>query len=151
MLFRGYLTQALAARFRSPLAWALLPSIAFGALHWDGALGRDAWLGVAAATAVGLAFADVTARTGNLSAAIGLHFANNLAALLLVGMPGPTGVLALAVAPVDAAHPLRLWLVADIATTLAAWTLWRLALARIDRRAPGGAAGRLQSRDRGSI
>ena len=96
LLFRGYLTQALAARFRSPLAWALVPSLAFGALHWDGAAyGADAWLAVAAATAVGLALADVTARTGNLSAAIGLHFANNVAALLVVAMPGPTAALAL--------------------------------------------------------
>lgn len=143
-LFRGYLMQGLAARFRTPLAWALLPAIAFGALHWDGtAYGADAWLAVVAATAVGLAFADVTAATGNLSAAIGLHFANNVAALLLVAMPGPTAALALYVAPVDGAHSMRAWLLADIATTLAAWAAWRLALGLRDRR--------LHSRDRGSI
>lgn len=140
LLFRGYLTQALAARFRSPLAWALVPSLAFGALHWDGAAhGADAWLAVAAATAVGLAFADVTAATGNLSAAIGLHFANNVVALLLVAVPGPTAALALGLSPVDALHPMRAWLLADLAATLAAWGAWRLALAR------------LHSRDRGSI
>lgn len=144
LLFRGYLTQALAARFRSPLVWALVPALAFGALHWDGAAyGADAWLAVAAATAVGLAFADVTAATGNLSAAIGLHFANNVVALLLVAVPGPTAALALSVSPVDAGHPMRAWLVADLATTLVAWGAWRLALAWWERR--------LQSRGRGSI
>lgn len=144
LVFRGYLMQGLAARFRTPLAWAFLPALAFGALHWDrAAYGADAWLAVAAATAVGLAFADVTAVTGNLSAAIGLHFANNVAALLLVAMPGPTAALALYVSPVDALHPMRAWLVADIATTLAAWTAWRLALSVRVRR--------LHSRDRGSI
>ena len=143
-LFRGYLLQSLAARFRSPLAWALAPALAFGALHWNGpALGRDAWLAVAAAAAIGLAFADVTARTGNLSAAIGLHFGNNVAALLIVAMPGPTGALGFWLAPVDAAHPMRAWLLADIATTLAAWGLFRLVLARRERR--------LHSRDRSSI
>ena len=131
LFFRGYLTQALAARFRSPLAWALLPSLAFGALHWDGgAYGGDAWLAVVAATAVGLVLTDVTAVTGNLSAAIGLHFANNVAALVVVAMPGPTAALALWVSPVDALHPMRAWLLADIAVTLAAWGVWRLALAR---------------------
>ncbi len=146
LLFRGYLTQALAARFRSPFFWAVLPALGFGLLHWDGAgYGRDAWLAVAAATAVGLAFSDVTARTGNLSTAIGLHFANNVVALLVIAMPGPTAALALFEAPVDAAHPLRAWLLADIATTLAAWGAWRLALAYRAR------AGRLHSRDHGSI
>lgn len=131
LFFRGYLTQALAARFRSPLAWALLPSLAFGALHWDGgAYGGDAWLAVAAAAVVGLALADVTAVTGNLSAAIGLHFANNVAALLVVAMPGPTAALALWVSPVDALHPMRAWLLADLAITLAAWGAWRTVLAR---------------------
>lgn len=144
LLFRGYLTQTLAARFRSPRVWALLPAAAFGALHWDGATyGPDAWLAVAAATAVGLALTDVTVRTGNLSAAIGIHFANNLVALLVVAMPGPTAALALWSAPVDALHPLRGWLLADLATTLTAWAVWRLVLRTRVRR--------LHSRDRGSI
>jgi membrane protease YdiL (CAAX protease family) len=144
LLFRGYLTQALAARFHSPLIWAGIPSIAFGALHWDGAAyGADAWLAVVAAATVGLALCDVTAVTGNLSAAIGLHFANNVVALLVVAMPGATDGLALYLSPVDPAHPMRAWLVADVAATLAAWAAWRLVLALRGRR--------LHSRDRGSI
>ena len=35
LLFRGYLLRGLASRFRSPLVWALLPGIAFTALHWN--------------------------------------------------------------------------------------------------------------------
>jgi membrane protease YdiL (CAAX protease family) len=144
LLFRGYLMQGLAARFRSPLMWAFLPALAFGLLHWDAATyGADAWLAVAAATAIGLAFADVTAVTGNLSAAIGLHFANNVLALLLVAVPGETAALALFVSPVDAAHPMRAWLLADIALTALVWGTWRLVLALPGRR--------LHSRDRGSI
>ena len=51
-----------------------------------------------ATTVVGLVLADVTARTGNLSAAIGLHFANNVVALLVVAVPSPvSGARALAV------------------------------------------------------
>ena len=33
--FRGYLLQQLRARFRSPLVWAVLPALVFGALHFD--------------------------------------------------------------------------------------------------------------------
>jgi membrane protease YdiL (CAAX protease family) len=144
LFFRGYLTQALAARCRSPLAWALVPSLAFGALHWDsGSYGADAWLAVVAATVVGLALVDVTATTGNLSAAIGLHAANNVAALLVVAIPGETAALALYVASVDGPRPMRAWFLADIATTVVAWSAWRLALRLRDRR--------LHSRGGGSI
>jgi uncharacterized protein len=131
--FRGFLMQSLAARFRSPLVWWVLPSVLFGALHWDPAgLGRNAQLGVLATAAIGLALADVTARTGNLSAAIGLHFANNVMAMLVVTMPSPVSGLALflsGVEPGDAAAVRRLLLV-DLGATLAAWGAWRAILAR---------------------
>lgn len=132
VLFRGFLLQSLAARFRSPLAWAVLPSVAFGLLHWNPAeLGPNAWLGVVGPAAVGLVLADVTARTGNLSAAIGLHFANNVVALLVVAVPSPVSGLALmlfAVAPPDAAA-MRALLLADLASTLVGWAAWRGVLA----------------------
>ena len=96
LAFRGFLMQSLAARFRSPVVWWLLPALLFGALHWNPAeLGANAGLGVLASTVVGLALADVTARTGNLSAAIGLHFANNVMAMLVVALPSPVSGLAL--------------------------------------------------------
>jgi len=89
LLFRGYLQQQLAARFRSPWVWMGAPSLAFGALHYAPmAYGASAVFVVAWAMAFGLAAADLTARTGNLGAAVGLHFANNAATLLLVGLYG---------------------------------------------------------------
>ena len=56
-----------------------------------------------AAGLIGLILGDVTARTGNLSLAMGLHFANNAIALLLVAMPSPLAALSLYLAPVDPA------------------------------------------------
>jgi membrane protease YdiL (CAAX protease family) len=142
LAFRGYLMQSLAARFRSPLAWWLLPSLLFGALHWNpGELGPNAALGVLASTVVGLALADVTARTGNLSAAIGLHFANNVMAMLVVALPSPVSGLALYVSGVASGEvgAVRLLLVADLAGTLLAWGAWRAIRAR--RRLHSGGAG----------
>jgi membrane protease YdiL (CAAX protease family) len=142
LAFRSFLMQSLAARFRSPLAWWLLPSALFGALHWNPAeLGGNAGLGVLATTTVGLALADVTARTGNLSAAIGLHFANNAMAMLVVALPSPVSGLALFLSGVDAADTaaVRQLMLADLAATLLAWAAWRLLLAR--RRLHSGGAG----------
>jgi membrane protease YdiL (CAAX protease family) len=142
--FRGYLMQSLAARFASPWVWWLLPALMFGALHWNPAeLGPNAQLGVVGTTAIGLALADVTARTGNLSAAIGLHFANNVMAMLVVALPSPVSGLALFLSGVDPADTAaaRWLLVVDLAATLAAWGVWRALLAR----------RRLHSRGAGSI
>ena len=45
LVFRGYLMQGLAARFRSSLVWWLLPALLFGLLHWSPQVyGADAWL-----------------------------------------------------------------------------------------------------------
>ena len=127
--FRGYLLQSLAARFRSPLIWWLLPAFLFGALHWNpGALGPNAALGVFITSVVGLALADVTVRTGNLSAAIGLHFANNVLAMLVLAMPSPVSGLSLlltGIEPSDAAA-VRLLMLVDLAATILVWLAWRL-------------------------
>jgi membrane protease YdiL (CAAX protease family) len=54
LLFRGFLLQGLAARFRSAWIWWLVPALLFGVLHWNpGAFGADAWLGVLATTVIG--------------------------------------------------------------------------------------------------
>ncbi len=88
-VFRGYLLQQLRARSRSPLVWAVLPALIFGALHFDpgrfGLVNASAYV-INAAT-MGTLAAFVTMRTGNLGAAIGLHFGNN-AALTLFGLEG---------------------------------------------------------------
>jgi membrane protease YdiL (CAAX protease family) len=130
--------QSLAARFQSPLVWLLLPAALFGLLHWNPAeFGRDAWLVALSTALIGLLLADVTIQTGNLSAAIGLHFANNIVSLLLVSVPSPVAGFSLWIARVDPAQ-LRPLLLVDLSTTLAAWAAWR-------------ALARLHSRDRGSI
>lgn len=96
LVFRGYFQQQLAARFHSRWVWYVLPSVLFGLMHYDpGTMGSNVWLVVAHTTLFGLIAADVTARTGNLGAAIGLHFANNLFALAIVGLDGSLSGLGL--------------------------------------------------------
>jgi membrane protease YdiL (CAAX protease family) len=96
LVFRGYFQQQLAARFNSRWAWYFLPSVAFGLLHYDPEnMGSNAWLVVAHTTLFGLIAAEVTARTGNLGTAIGLHFANNIFALTIVVLDGPLSGLGL--------------------------------------------------------
>ncbi|MEL6476944.1 MAG: type II CAAX endopeptidase family protein [Pseudomonadota bacterium] len=75
VLFRGYLQQQLVARCRNPLVWAVLPSLLFGLLHWQGTYGL---VYVMVTTLFGLTAALITWRTGSLAGAMGLHFGNNL-------------------------------------------------------------------------
>lgn len=89
LIFRGFLQQQLAARFDSPWMWMVLPSVIFGALHYQpGVLGDNAWIAVALTALIGIIAADLTARTGNIGAAVGLHFTNNFFALCLVSLDG---------------------------------------------------------------
>lgn len=89
MIFRGYLQQQLAARFKSRWVWWVLPSVMFGLAHYNPAtFGANTWLIVAITTLMGLILADVTARFGSLSPAMGLHFANNLVVMLFMNSPG---------------------------------------------------------------
>lgn len=62
---------------------------------------------------VGIFAADLTARTGNLGAAIGLHFTNNFFALCVLSLDGALSGVSLFVTPfqageVDALRPLLL-------------------------------------------
>ncbi len=103
LVFRGYLQQQLAARFRSPLIWMLLPSLIFGSLHYDPATaGDNTWLVVAATALFALAAADLTRVTGSLGAAWGFHFANNLWAIVLLAVDDGITGLALYVTPYSA-------------------------------------------------
>lgn len=103
LVFRGYLQQHLAARFRSRWVWMVGPSVLFGLAHYSvQQYGALSWLVVAFTGLFGLVAADLTARTGNLGAAVGLHFANNVSAVLLLGMAGNIDQLALFTAVVDA-------------------------------------------------
>jgi len=99
LLFRGYIMQALAARFTARWIWFTLPALVFGLLHWDPEAGRNLPLLLLATFSFGLIAADLTERTGSLGAAMGFHFANNFLALLVLSIDdGITGA-ALYVSP----------------------------------------------------
>jgi membrane protease YdiL (CAAX protease family) len=86
LFFRGYLAQRLAARFRGPLVWGLLPSLVFGCLHYFGGVTLEHSIYYMVSTTIFGVTASVTVwRTGDLSAAIGYHFATNVTAFLLIG------------------------------------------------------------------
>jgi len=96
LVFRGYLMQQLAARFHSRWVWWVLPAALFGAVHYNTlTYGDNALLVVFSAFITGLIFGDITARSGDLSIALGLHFANNLTVILLLGVPGQLSSLSL--------------------------------------------------------
>ncbi len=102
LFFRGYLQQQLAARFRSPLIWWIIPAVFFGILHFNpGELGANAWIVVAITCLMGLVLGDITARTGNISLAMGLHMGNNIFALLVLGLPGSLSSMTLFLVDVD--------------------------------------------------
>ena len=104
LIFRGYLQQQLAARFNSRLVWMGLPSVLFAALHWDPTMGNNAWLIIIVVFVMALIAADLTEKTGSLGAAMGLHFANNVFALLFVSLQDTITGLALYVTPI---HQIR--------------------------------------------
>lgn len=127
VVFRGYLQGMLAARFASRLVWWVLPAAAFGALHWNPAeMGENAGLMVAAAALMGLALGDVTARTGSLALAIGLHFANNAYAMLVVATPSALSGLALWLSPLDPDDPamVRAALIGNIGLIAVVYGVW---------------------------
>jgi membrane protease YdiL (CAAX protease family) len=131
LVFRAYLQQQLAARFASPLVWMLIPSALFGLAHFSPEQnGSATWLVVAATGLFGLIAADLTARSGNLGLAWGLHFANNVLAILVVSaMPGMDG-LALFRLSERSAEILVPLLVFDMALLVAVWAACRFALSR---------------------
>lgn len=103
IFFRGYLQQQLACLSSSRMVWMVIPSALFGLVHyWNGNGPSDGVIWAVWAGLLGLACADLTARTGNLGAAIGLHLANNAFALLLYGVQGwPASGLALFLYPYE--------------------------------------------------
>ncbi len=133
VLFRGYLQSQLAARFRSPLLWLVLPSLVFGIVHLDPATGGDnTWLIVGAASIFGLLAADLTARTGSIGAAWGFHFANNTVAIALLATDGTITGLSRYLTPYTMAElDGSVFLIgADVFMMLLAWFLVRRAVVR---------------------
>jgi uncharacterized protein len=133
VVFRGYLQQQLAVRFGSALVWMLLPSIAFGLLHYEpGQMGENVWPVVGVTALFGLVAADLTARSGTLGLAWGLHFANNIFALLVVSPRGDLSGLALFQTPFgpDDVETMPMLLVSDVVMLGVVWGLCRFALSR---------------------
>jgi uncharacterized protein len=86
LVFRGYIMQHLAGRFRSPLVWGLLPAFAFGALHYaNGSFTEYSVYYVAVTVLFGLIAAVTVWRTGGISAAMGMHTANNFIGFMVAG------------------------------------------------------------------
>lgn len=109
LLFRGYLQQQLGARFRTGIMWAILPSLIFGALHWNpGSFGASASIMILTTGVFGLAMAVIVARTGDLSLVMGLHLGVNVVALFLVAPSTHLSGLALFQWPADGALLARL-------------------------------------------
>ncbi|HEY6630364.1 MAG TPA: type II CAAX endopeptidase family protein [Rhizobiaceae bacterium] len=100
LLFRGYLQRGLAYRFRSPLAWVVLPTLVFTAMHWNPASVLGMNIGVAISIgAFAVLLALLVYATGNLGAAMGAHFGNNIVGFLLISHDDTLGGLALFRAP----------------------------------------------------
>ncbi|MEM8843324.1 MAG: CPBP family intramembrane glutamic endopeptidase, partial [Pseudomonadota bacterium] len=83
LLFRGYLQQQLAARYRNPWIWLILPSVLFGLLHMGEGLQGLAYAFVTAL--IGIVAGVMVWRTGSLAAAMGLHLGNNFVVFVLLG------------------------------------------------------------------
>ncbi len=133
IFFRGYLQQQLGARFKSPIAWMVLPSILFAVGHYQPAeAGENAVMITIWAGVFGLLMADLTARSGTIGPALAVHFVNNVSALLITSLPDSLGGLALWHAPFglgDVAQ-LRAWAPVDFGLMIVSWLAARLALRR---------------------
>lgn len=142
IFYRGYLQQQVAARFASPVVWLVAPNLAFALVHWSNGIDTvDSLQYVLWAFCFGLAASDLVARTGGLGAAIGLHFANNIFAFLLIGVEGDLDSgLALYLMPQAVAGAgdilsvpepaLSLFFALDLSLILLAWLAIRVAIRR---------------------
>ncbi len=131
LVFRGYLQSQLAARFASPLIWMGIPSLAFGALHFDpSSFGSNAWLVIGWAALFGLAAADLTARFGTLGPATALHFINNFSAILIAAPKGQFDGLALYAYPftMEDDGAVLAMMPVDLMILVCGWLAIRLAL-----------------------
>jgi membrane protease YdiL (CAAX protease family) len=133
IVFRGYVQQQLAARFKSPLVWMVLPSTLFALGHYlPSEAGENAVIIALWAGLFGILMADLTARSGSLGPAIAVHFCNNVVAILITSMPDDLSGLALYVTPfgMEDTEALRAWLPVDFAMMLVSWLAARLAIRR---------------------
>ena len=130
LIFRGYLPQQLAARFKASWVWLFVPAAIFAFLHFDPSIGPANVLIIGTIAIFALIAMDLTARRGNLGAAVALHFANNCFALLFVALDGTITGLALYVTPFDAENTSMMIRSAaiDIAVLFLIWKLLKTVL-----------------------
>jgi len=126
LLFRGYLMQQLAARFKSPVIWIVLPSVVFGLIHYDPAtMGDMVWYIIVALTVSGLVWADLTRITGNIGAAWGWHFMNNFMLLNFMTLPETLTGFAWKLTPFGTSDMTPLDMLPDIGVSVAIWLVLR--------------------------
>ncbi|MBW4706626.1 CPBP family intramembrane metalloprotease [Roseobacter sp. YSTF-M11] len=133
VLFRGYIQQQLAARFKSPLVWMVMPAVLFGFGHYlPDAAGSNATAIALWAVVFGLLMADLTARAGTLAPAIAVHLVNNVTAILIVSLPDDLSGLALYLSPFNLqdTEAVRAWLPVDFGFMIVSWLGARLAIRR---------------------
>ncbi|MEO9826962.1 MAG: CPBP family intramembrane glutamic endopeptidase [Paracoccaceae bacterium] len=133
LVFRGYLQTQLAARFKSPIAWMIAPSLLFAALHYDPTYSTAFTVACLIGTFLfALVAADLTARTGSIGAAWGFHFANNTLAILLVSWQDSFSGLSLfnATMSLDTIETYSPIFVLDFLTVIFVWAVIRKVLAR---------------------
>jgi len=133
LTFRGYLVQQLASRYASPLIWMLLPALLFGLAHYrQQEMGANTWVLVLAATLIGLALTDLTRITGDLGAAIGLHFVSNFWAIMVISAERGLSGFALYMTPLPASDTglMRGMILMDVVVFLYVWLVLRRLLAR---------------------
>ena len=131
LFFRGYLQSQIAARFRRPVVWLVVPALAFGAAHYSPGLPpitACAYVGFAAL--FGVLAGDLTARTGSLGAAWGFHFANNAIAVTIVAVDGSITGLGLfrSTSGLSTLSALSPWILADLGVLVLVWWLIRRVL-----------------------
>lgn len=128
IVFRGYLQQQLAARFVARWVSFVTPSILFGLLHYAPAeMGQGAWLLVGLTGFFGLLMADLTARSGSLGLAWGMHFGNNILAILVFTTGEALDGVALFRLPYSLSDPSSVLglLVADLLGLVLVWAVLR--------------------------
>ncbi len=125
LIFRGYLPQQLAARFKARWVWLLIPAVVFTLLHFDPRAGISAFAVLGVILTFALASTDLTMRRGNLGPSIAWHFLNNCFALLFIAVDGTISGLALYVTPytIADASELARSSVIDFAMIILIWSL----------------------------
>ena len=133
IVFRGYIQQQLAARFKNTAIWLIIPSALFGFLHYmPETAGENAFAIAVWAAIFGALMADLTARAGTLGPAIAIHLVNNMIALLVFAPADDMYGLALYTMPFGLSNEdaVRTWLMIDLFYMGVSWLAARLVLQR---------------------